>query len=142
MAAKLVVDASVVIASLLPDEPYRDAALGLLARFLADDLDLITTSLLRYEVANALWRAVRTGRVKLEDAEVALKTLENFNIAEREVAGIEALRFAHRYDRSAYDAAYLALAHAEGAPLITADRRLYNALRDRFGLLVWVGDRS
>ncbi len=142
MAAKFVIDASVVVASLLPDEPYREAALRFLAQFLTDNLELVTTSLLKYELTNALWRAVRTGRVRVEDAEAALEAFENFNIAEREVAAIEALRLACRYDRSAYDAAYLALAQAEQAPLITADRRLYNALQDRFNLLVWVGDRS
>jgi len=51
---KLIVDASVVIASLLPDEPYRDPALQLLSQFLLDDLKLLTVPLLKYEVTNAV----------------------------------------------------------------------------------------
>ena len=137
---KLVVDASVVVASLLPDEPYREAALNVLTQFLSDSLELITLPLMRYEVANALWKALKTGRVKLEDALEALKEFEAFNIPEGEVSSIEALKLAHAYDRPAYDAAYLALAKAEKAPLITADKRLYNALKGKSRPLLWVED--
>jgi len=140
VVARLIVDASVIIASLLPDEPYRDAALNVLTQFLSDGLELITVPLLRYEVANAVWKAIKNGRVKLGDAEEALKEFEAFNIPECEVSSTEALKLAHAYDRSAYDSAYLALAQAEQAPLITADKRLYNALKDRFSQLLWIED--
>lgn len=140
MAGRFVVDASVVVASLLPDEPYRDAALVVLTRFLTDDLELLTVPLLKYEAANALWRAVRAGRAQVDDAEEALKAFEDFNIPEKEVSAADALKLACQYDRSAYDSAYLALAQAERAPLITADRRLYNALKEKFSLLIWLED--
>lgn len=141
-AHRLVVDASVVIASLLPDEPYRAAALSVLTRFLSDTLELLTLPLLRYEVTNAVWRALKAGRVKLRDAEEALKEFEAFNIPEGEISSVEALRLAHTYNRSAYDSAYLALAQAEQIPLITADKRLYNALKGKFNQLLWVKDFS
>jgi predicted nucleic acid-binding protein len=136
---KLIVDASVVIASLLPDEPYRDAALSVLTQF-SDTLELLTVPLLRYEVANAVWKALKAGRVKLEDALKVLREFEALNIPEGEVSSVEALKLAHTYNRSAYDSAYLALAQAEQAPLITADKRLYNALKDKFSQLLWVED--
>lgn len=139
---RLIVDASVLIASLLPDEPYRAAALNVLTRFLSDNLELLTLPLLRYEVTNALWKALAAGRVKLEDAEEALREFEAFNIPERDVSSVEILKLAQTYGRSAYDSAYLALAQAEQVPLITADRRLYNALTGRFAWLLWVEDFS
>ena len=46
---------------------------------------------------------------------------------------------------TAYDTLYLALAEQRGAPLVTADRKLFDKARvmDRFdGLLVWVGELS
>jgi predicted nucleic acid-binding protein len=135
---RFVVDASVIVASLLPDEPYRDAALHVLTQFLFDSVELVTLPLMKYEVANALWKALKAGRVKREDALAALKEFEAFNIPESEVSGVEALKLAQAYDRSAYDAAYLALAKAEKAPLITADKRLYNALKGKFSLLLTV----
>ncbi|MDI3532515.1 MAG: hypothetical protein PWR28_860 [Synergistaceae bacterium] len=51
---KLIVGASVVIASLLPGKPYRGPALQLLSQFLLDDLKLLTVPLLKYEVTNAV----------------------------------------------------------------------------------------
>ncbi len=137
---RLIIDASVVTASLLPDEPYHDAALRILARFLRDGLELFTISLLRYELTNALWKGLKLGRVKLEDAEAALREFEAFNIPEVEVSTTAILRLAHTYDRSAYDTAYLTLAEERRIPLITADKRLYRALKDKFQWLIWVED--
>jgi predicted nucleic acid-binding protein len=94
---KLIVDASVVIASLLPDEPYRDAALSVLTQF-SDTLELLTVPLLRYEVANAVWKALKAGRVKLEDALEVLREFEALNIPEGEVSSVEALKLAHTYN--------------------------------------------
>ena len=105
---KLIVDASVVIASLLPDEPYRDPALRLLSQFLLDDLKLLTVPFLKYEVTNAVWKALKIGRIKPSDAD--------------------------------YDSAYLALTQAQKASLITADKKLYNALKGKFDYLLWVED--
>ncbi len=49
---------------------------------------------------------------------------------------------AHRFDRSFYDGLYMALANREDCPLVTADRKLYNALSggDLDEYLVWVED--
>jgi predicted nucleic acid-binding protein len=76
----------------------------------------------------------------LSDARAKLREFEAFNLPEREVATQETLRIAHTYNRSAYDAAYLALAESEQIPLVTADKHLYNAVKDRSRLVLWVED--
>jgi len=55
------------------------------------------------------------------------------------VAWQQVLPMARRFDRSAYDAAYLALAEAQGATLITGDLRLYSAVRDHLDWVRWIG---
>lgn len=52
----------------------------------------------------------------------------------------QALEISMRYDRSFYDSLYLALALEEQLPLITADRKLYNALQgtDLSFTILWV----
>jgi len=137
---RLAIDASVVIASLLPDEPYRDASLRILKEFLSGNLELFAISLLRFEITNALWKAISRGRTKLNDAQAALREFEAFNLPEREVATQEILKTAHAYNRSAYDAAYLTLAKSEQVLLVTADKHLYNAVKDKFRLVLWVED--
>lgn len=53
-----------------------------------------------------------------------------------------AWEIAQAWERSFYDSLYLALSAALDCPLVTADRKLYNALQGRSsGLdLVWVAD--
>jgi predicted nucleic acid-binding protein len=52
----------------------------------------------------------------------------------------EMLPLARRFDRSAYDAAYLVMAQKLGEPLITGDERLYRAVHPRLEWVLWVGE--
>jgi predicted nucleic acid-binding protein len=119
MGARAIIDASVVLASLLEDEPSHGPARELLRRFLlpADKLELLSTTLLPYELTNGLWQAVRSGRVAAEDVEALLAQFELFGIPLHGVrpASILSLAKALQYP-SAYDVAYLALAESEQAP--------------------------
>ena len=73
---RLVIDASVVIASLLPDELYRSASLRILKGFVSGNLELFAIPLLRFEITNALWKAISRGRTRLSDAQAALHEFE------------------------------------------------------------------
>ena len=58
----------------------------------------------------------------------------------RSVEWGQMLPLALRFNRSAYDAAYLALAEVTGQPLITGDRRMYNAVHEHLDWVQWFGD--
>ena len=58
----------------------------------------------------------------------------------RPVSWRQVLPLALRFDRSAYDAAYLALAETSEQSLITGDRRLYYAVHEHLDWVQWVGD--
>jgi len=47
---------------------------------------------------------------------------------------------ATRLRRSFYDSLYLALAESQSCPLVTADRRLFNAVRPSGFDILWVED--
>ncbi|MFN4218628.1 MAG: type II toxin-antitoxin system VapC family toxin [Candidatus Bipolaricaulia bacterium] len=59
MVKRAIVDASVVMAAMLPGEPTRPAAHRILEQFTEGALELVAPSLLPYEVTNSLLKAVR-----------------------------------------------------------------------------------
>ncbi len=140
--ARAVIDASTLVAALLPEEPTKDAARSILTRFVEDEIELVAPTLLNYEVANSLLKAERDRkrRVGSKSIDAMLKELSGLDISLLPVTMEEMVSLARRFDRSSYDASYLALAESEGVPLITADRRLHNATKGRTETVVWVED--
>lgn len=50
------------------------------------------------------------------------------------------IHWVSQYERSAYDAAYLALAYRLNMPFITGDKGLYNAVGKDVDWIIWVGN--
>jgi predicted nucleic acid-binding protein len=127
----LIVDASMAVKWFV-EEPGSAEAERLLERE-----GLVAPSLILAEVANALWKRVGRRAATLEQAVVALdripRVLSELHAIEPLCA--EAIRLAVQHDHPIYDCFYVALARREGAPLITADRKMA-ALAERAGLAV------
>ena len=123
----LVVDCSVVAAYLF-DEPQRDAA-----REIMSASTLFAPFLLDAEMVSV---ALRKSRAGLSDA--ATLGLADYAVMplERRAVDVAAqMQIALRYELSAYDAAYLALATELRAPLATFDARLAKAAARHLGSL-------
>lgn len=122
-----VVDASIAGAWLLPDEENEFTA-QVMSR-MADE-DALAPDLLQHEIRSILLSAARRGRI---DDDLVYTALSRFRglplrlISRSDDA--EVVRVARRYQLSAYDAAYLALALLENAPMATLDRKLASAAR-------------
>ncbi|MCK4411572.1 type II toxin-antitoxin system VapC family toxin [Candidatus Bipolaricaulota bacterium] len=112
----------------------------ILKEFLSGDLELFAVPLLRFEITNALWKAISRGRTRLSDAQAVLHEFEAFNLRKREVAPQEILSTVRTYSCSAYNASYLALAKSEKISLVTTDKHSYNAVKDKSRLVLWVED--
>ena len=138
--SSLVVDASVVIKWHVA-EIHADAAL----RLLADDAPALHVPDLMFpEVGNILWKKIRRGDLTEEQARriahlVAVAPLEVHRSAPLLEAALE---IAMRTGRTVYDSLYVALAVQMDCRLVTADERLYNALKDGpLGAhILWVED--
>ena len=117
-----VIDASLAGAWLLPDESGDDAvAIG--RRMLREGA--CAPALFPQEVCNLLLMALRRGRMSDDAFWRQLARVESLSVRIRSTGStrrIAELALAHGL--TAYDAAYLALALAEGLPLATLDRRL------------------
>ena len=116
----IVADASALLEVLL----QTTAAKRVSARIFAAGETVCAPHLLDLEVAQVLRRYVRSGAVGAERAAEAIRDLADFPLH----------RFAHdvllpriwelRENLTAYDAAYVALAEALDAPLVTRDKAL------------------
>ena len=129
-AQEWVVDASVGI-QLFIDGPRSDAAHRLFAQLtLEPPARLYVPDLFYIEIANVLWKYVRWQGLPLDQAQGYLQQLERLGLPTTSTASLmmDALVQAARYKITAYDACYLALAQRLSVPLITADRKLAEAI--------------
>jgi predicted nucleic acid-binding protein len=120
----LVVDASVVVKWFLP-EALAEAAL----RVAATDRVFLAPVLLGAEFANALWQKQLRREV---EGTAAARILDEFRRVAIETFALmpllpTAFAIASAAGHSVYDCLYLALAEREDCPLVTADRRFYQA---------------
>jgi predicted nucleic acid-binding protein len=120
-----VLDASVALAWVLPDEDSPKAA-ALLPRLIEEAA--VVPQLWPLEVANVLLVASRRGRLTLMDAQRVAADLQALPIdvdqeTHRRAFGT-VLELATRHGLSVYDAAYLELAQRRRLPLATFDALL------------------
>lgn len=126
----VVVDASLIVGAVSPDEVSPDALPRIGAAF---ERGAIAPSLFAYEVANVLILKERRGSLSRADRErtsddiaalpITIRPLDPDRVR-REVAAL-----ASRAKLTVYDAAYLDLAIETGAALATLDLRLAAAAR-------------
>lgn len=124
-----VVDASVAVKWVVSEE-HSDCARAL-AR-----LSLEAPDLLLVECANIIWKKVRLGDLEPRDAAGRLDLLLRAPVAitgSRDLLDA-ALQISLALGHPVYDCVYLALAQRRKIPLITADRKLVNAVRKRRNL--------
>ncbi len=126
-SAGLVVDASVAVKWYVPEDGSREAA-----ELLTGRRPLLAPDLLVPEVGNILWKKVRRGALPIADAESMLHLFVSGLPLTLHSASLligTALTIAIGFQRTVYDALYLALAESEDCQVVTADQRLVNALR-------------
>lgn len=139
---KAVIDASVVLKWYLVDEEFDIKALRLLSEYVSNELDILAPSLLEYEVMNGLMIAQKRGRIKEEKILAAVEGFVNLGINLKSLSHLypQVIHFCKTYNRSVYDASYMALALDEGISLITADEGLFNAIKKELKWVKWLGD--
>ena len=135
----MIVDASVILRAFFPDEDQAQAQ-ALIRDHVSGRTRLLAPTLMVYEVTNAVVQGVRRERITDDDGKAILTAFEGLGIEMELVTWQQMLPLARRFDRSAYDAAYLALALARGEPLVTGDQRLYHAVRDDLDIVRWIGN--
>ena len=133
----MIVDVNVLLAAFFPDEQQPQAQ-ALIRDHVSGRVQLVAPTLLVYEFTNAVVQAIRRGRISDDDGNGILAAFDGLGIVMQPVSWPQIVPLARRFDRSAYDAAYLALAEARGELLVTGDLRMYNAVRDHLDWVRWI----
>lgn len=135
----MIVDANVILQAFFPDETQAQAQ-AVVSEHIAGKLRLKAPALLPYELNNAVWNAERRRRITASQGDEILLAIQDLEIEIVTPKWTEILPLARQFGRSAYDAAYLALAQELDEPLVTGDLRLYNAVYERLDWVIWIGD--
>ncbi|MCZ6675882.1 MAG: type II toxin-antitoxin system VapC family toxin [Candidatus Poribacteria bacterium] len=127
----IVIDCSILIAGILPDE--LDArAKSILQKLQNDTLQAVVPSLFYLEVSNVLLMAYRRKRVSKKIWKQYLDVIAalpmEVDATATQAHAMDALsELAEKYKLTSYDAAYLELAKRSGLPLATLDEDLHQA---------------
>ena len=133
-----VVDASVAIKWFIPEIHHADAI-----RLVTRKYSLLAPSLIFPEVANVLWKKVRSKEITGEESREIFSAFQRFDLQIFPSEDIidEAWSIAFTCDRTIHDSIYLALAIGTESAFVTADHKFYRALARQYGRhLMWVGD--
>lgn len=140
-SSSVVVDASFLIKICIPEHMSAEAR-TIRAGWTASAVIRLAPSLIDYEIVSALNKKFLIGELSATESEeaLALALEEPLQAIDTNDLHLSAMRIAQRLGlRSTYDAHYLAVAEKLDCEFWTADERLYNAVRDRFPLIRWVG---
>ena len=123
-----VVDASVASQFLLVEDLSNKAEL-LLNSFLEETVDMRAPDLIKSEVGNTLWKAVKQKLIPLNEASEKLSYFHRLKISSIELSErdyVEALAWGVKNDATYYDSIYVVSSERTGSTLLTADDTLYD----------------
>lgn len=139
--SQVCVDASFALKLVLP-ELDSERAEELWQSWLDAHTEIIAPVLFVYETSSVLRNRVYRKKLTAEEGEEALTFFTNLAVSYLHPPELRQLawRLATRFRRpTVYDSFYLALAQLRGCPLWTADRRLYNTVKDELDWVYWIG---
>jgi predicted nucleic acid-binding protein len=123
-----VIDASVASRFLLVEDLSNKAEL-LLNSFLEETVDMRAPDLIKSEVGNTLWKAVKQKLISLNEASEKLSYFHRLKISSIDLSEqdyVEALAWGVKNDATYYDSIYVVSSGRTGSTLLTADDTLYH----------------
>ena len=141
MSSQVCVDASFALKLVLP-ESDSDRAEELWQSWIDAHTEIIAPLLFVYETTSVLRNRVYRKELTAEEGEEAFSFLTDLPVKYFHPTDLRQIAWdlAKRFNRpTVYDCFYLALARIRACPLWTADRRLYNAVKEELDWVYWLG---
>ena len=124
---KLVIDASVVAKWVIPGEPWEEEASTLKNAIASGHVKAYAPTLIVYELASVILKAIKNNILKVQDGFEALKAIGSLGINLIPILweeSAEILKIATASGLTTYDSTYLWLSKKLEGKLITADEEL------------------
>lgn len=119
-----VIDASAILALLLPDEENSKKAKNLLKIIVSAKNRLFAPKLLEFEVGNALRSAFLSKRIVYGSLEKLINNFKRIPIIFTDINTVKTMELAVKLGISFYDASYIYLAKSNKRKLLTLDHSL------------------
>ena len=126
---EVVIDASVAIKWFTQEED-RDKAIEVRNKFIGEEIDIVVPDLILYEISNVLrynpnfnFNDVKEAIESISDLDLTI-TIPLLTILRK------AIQIAFSHEITIYDAIYIAIASDLNCNFITADKKLYNKVKD------------
>ncbi|MHB8753209.1 MAG: type II toxin-antitoxin system VapC family toxin [Aggregatilineales bacterium] len=139
----VVIDANILIAFGLADEPLHTQARQILSAWQTAHEPLVAPRLFRSEITAVVRKAVYQQRLSPEQGRAMLSELLAYPVDLHEDVDLlkAAYDLAVRFNRPrAYDTQYMALAERLQCDFWTADERLVNSTQGQFNHIRWLGN--
>lgn len=122
----IVVDGSVAVKWLVPEQHA-----GAAVRLLHENSGLAAPDIILAEVGNVLWKKWHRGELEAEAVPEMMLDFRKIPLLlfDTDYLFINAWDIAKKFSRSFYDSLYVALAVKNNCRMVTADLKLYNALK-------------
>ena len=124
---KLVIDASVAAKWMIPGEPWEEEASTLKSAIVSGRVKAYAPTLIVYELASVILKAIKNNILKVQDGVEALKAIGSLGINLIPILweeSAEILKIATASGLTTYDSTYLWLSKKLEGKLITADEEL------------------
>lgn len=137
----IVIDSGVLLKAYFPDEEGHTEAQSLISDYARGNITFHAPTLITYEIINACLVASRMARFPKKMAKELMNEMLGIEIIKEDIDHLKDRIFdiSVKYNRSAYDGAYIAIAESKNLPFLTGDKKLFDSLKHHFTFVKWVG---
>lgn len=138
---EIVIDSGIIVKWFV-SEPDSIQARLIYDEYENGNLGLLAPDLLYVEFGNVIWKKQVLQNFDKTDAAFAIEQFKkiSFTLIPTTILFDDAFQIAVQYKRTFYDSLYMVLSQRENCQFVTADEKLYNAVKPDFSNIILLAD--